>query len=407
LRLSSGGLALRAVATVLICGVLLQAPLAAQAQPDAHNNEVASDPIKCWWRTDKSAVEVGEHFTLTLTCGVGTGVVPNMEQLEPETLQFAPFDVLNGTRHEDVQAPPWRYFQYEYTLRLIGQDFFGEDVDIPALKVTYNIQSAVAGASEGRDKIYVLPAIPIHILSLVPQKANDIRDSMGDSFAAVKGRFSRATAEFIAAGILFGFGMLMLALAVVRVMAGIRARGPGLTPVLPERTLMRACLQEIERLESEVARAGWSPDRTGSALTIFRIGSAVAMGHPVAQMPLDKTVPLREGQLAVGRGLFNRERMVVSAATTPQTIERYRLDSNGQVANGRLPMIDDLGKSLCAFSAVRYARDGSIHFPGLDLALKQGRNALRRLRRTMLWPMRAAETMARSATTIRNSIWTR
>ena len=131
------------------------------------------------------------------------------------------------------------------------------------------------------------------------------------------------------------------------------------------------------------------------------------MGHPVAQMPLDKTVPIREGQLSVGRGLFNRERMVVSAATTPQTIERYRVDSNGQVANGRLPMIDDLGKSLCAFSEVRYARDGSIHFPGLDLALKQGRNALRRLRRTMLWPMRAAEAMARSATTIRNSIWTR
>ena len=406
LRLRPGWPALRVVAAVLICGVLLQ-PLAAQTQPHAYNNQVASDPIKCWWRTDKSAVEVGEHFTLTLTCGVDTEVVPKMEQLEPETLQLAPFDVLNGTRHDDVQAPPWRYFQYEYTLRLIGQDFFGEDVAIPALTVTYNIQSAVAGASEGRDKMYVLPVIPIHIMSLVPQKANDIRDSMGESFAAVKARFSRATAEFIAAGILFGFGMLTLAFAGVRVMTGIRERGPGLTPVLPERTLMRACLHEILRLESEVARAGWTPDRTGSALTIFRIGSAVAMGHPVAQMHLDKTVPIREGQLAVGRGLFKRERMVVSAATTPQAIERYRVDSNGQVANGRLPMINDLGKSLCAFSAVRYGRDGSIHFPGLDLALKEGRNALRRLRRTMLWPMRAAETMARSATTIRNSIWTR
>src|SRR5262245_2151455 len=84
------------------------------------------DPIKCWWKTDKSAVEVGEQFTLTLTCGVietrGTTVVPKMDQLDPGALQLDPFEVVGGSRHDDIQAPPWRYFQYEYTVRLIGQD---------------------------------------------------------------------------------------------------------------------------------------------------------------------------------------------------------------------------------------------------------------------------------------------
>src|SRR5712692_6251995 len=207
---------LRVAAIVLSCSVLFGGALAAQAPgPDARNNESVPDPIKCWWKTDKSAVEIAEQFTLTLTCGVsearGAKIVPKMEQLDPGAVQLAPFEVIGGTRHEDIQAPPWRYFQYEYTLRLIDEDSFGQDVDIPALTVTYNSQSEVAGASEGRDQMYVLPELPMHIMSLVPKKANDIRDSARESFAAPKARLFRASAEFIAAGIFFGFSVLMLA----------------------------------------------------------------------------------------------------------------------------------------------------------------------------------------------------
>src|SRR5688572_27422706 len=38
---------------------------AAAAVPDP-----SSDPIACWWKTDKDAVLVGEQFLLTLTCSV-------------------------------------------------------------------------------------------------------------------------------------------------------------------------------------------------------------------------------------------------------------------------------------------------------------------------------------------------
>src|SRR2546428_11685485 len=88
---------------------LFAAPLAAQPP---------KDPIKCWWKTDKSAVEVGEQFTLTLTCGVienrGTTAVAKTDQLDPGALHLEPFEVVSGTRHDDIQAPPWRYFHYEY-----------------------------------------------------------------------------------------------------------------------------------------------------------------------------------------------------------------------------------------------------------------------------------------------------
>ncbi len=38
--------------------------------------------------------------------------VPNLSEIEPTSIQLTPFDVLAGTRHEDIVAPPWRYLQY-------------------------------------------------------------------------------------------------------------------------------------------------------------------------------------------------------------------------------------------------------------------------------------------------------
>ena len=370
---------------VLACGVLF-----------AQNDEIIADPIRCWWKTDRNAVEIGEQFTLTLTCGVietrNVTVVAKTEQLDPGAVQLAPFELVSGTRHEDIQSLPWRYFQYEYIVRLVGQDFFGEDVDVPALTVTYSIQSKVAGASEGREKMYVLPALPMRIKSLVPKRANDIRDSARESFAAVQTRLSRARTEFVSAAIFFGFSGLMLAFAVVHVVRGRREQAPVGASVASAATLMRACLNEIERLKSEAQREGWTPERAGSALTVLRIGSAVAMGRPVAQAPMDAAASAREGQLAVRKGILGRERIVVSAPITSDAIERYGITRN--------PNIADLGKSLLAFSAVRYGRNGIADAAGLNRALENGRAALQRLRVATLWPMRTVDMF-------RSSMWTR
>ncbi|PYR36080.1 MAG: hypothetical protein DMF90_11335, partial [Acidobacteria bacterium] len=61
-------------------------------------DEVGTDPIACWWATDKTSVEVGERFTLTLTCGVidasRVKVVADLNQLEPAAVALAPFEVV-------------------------------------------------------------------------------------------------------------------------------------------------------------------------------------------------------------------------------------------------------------------------------------------------------------------------
>jgi hypothetical protein len=406
-------LELRIAAIVLSLGVLFSIPPAqAQAPPPKAGNDDTSDLIKCWWKTDKNAVEVAEQFTLTLTCGVsearGLKIIPKMEPLDPGAVQFSPFEVVSGTRHEDIQALPWRYFQYEYTLRLIDDDAFGQDEDIPGLTVTYNVQSDVAGAAAGRDQMYVLPDLPMRILSLVPKKATDIRDSSRDSFAAPKARLVRATAYFITAGILFGFGVLMLAFAAVHVIRRNRGRAAVKSPALSDATLVRGCLQELGRLQNEVKHGGWTPERAGSALAVLRIGGAIAMGRPVSQAPVDLIVPTREGQLAVRKGLFKRERMVVSAPITPDAIERYRMNGNRHVTNVRTKaIIDELGKSLVTFSAVRYGRNGPVDILTLNRAIENARIALKQLLVKTLWPMRAAGALFQSADMLRASIWTR
>ena len=56
--------------------------------------------MNCWWKTDKSAVHVGEPFGLTLTCRVmdteRAAVVPNVSDIEPTAIQLTPFDVVGA-----------------------------------------------------------------------------------------------------------------------------------------------------------------------------------------------------------------------------------------------------------------------------------------------------------------------
>src|SRR5213596_818909 len=98
---------LRKVLSVATCLLIATNAMAEQkAAPVATpaGATMASDPIRCWWKTDKTAVQVGERFTLALTCSVietsRVTVVPDLNQLEAGVVQLAPFEVLSGVRHQ-------------------------------------------------------------------------------------------------------------------------------------------------------------------------------------------------------------------------------------------------------------------------------------------------------------------
>ena len=232
---------------------------AAAARLPPRPGQVESDPIRCWWKTDRTSVRVGETFGLTLTCGViETGpiaVVPALTQLEGGAIQLTPFEVVSATRRADVVVPPWRYVQFEYAVRLLNDGYFGQDVSLPALTVTYNLKSAGA-ESAGRDQSYVLPALPMRILSLVPRAANDIRDASSLTFAEIESRRYYSTAARVAAAIALVFAAVFAVLAVLRFAQRFRVRTPASARPVPAASLLAGCASALRGVQKDARADG-------------------------------------------------------------------------------------------------------------------------------------------------------
>jgi hypothetical protein len=201
---------------------------------------------------------VGERFGLLLTCSViETGpitVVPVLNQLEPGALSITPFEVVSGVSHDDVVVAPWRYIQREYAVRLLSDGFFGQDVTIPALTVTYNLQERGSG-SQGRDQTYILPALPMRILSLVPKSADDIRDASGQTFASIESRRFRASLATTTAWIAFAFATLFGIFALVRAARQLGVKNRGVVKPLPASSLLGASLTALARVKDDASQA--------------------------------------------------------------------------------------------------------------------------------------------------------
>jgi len=383
----------------LVAGVLGITPGYAQTKRAPRTGEVESDPIRCWWKADRSAIRVGERFTLVLTCGViettGIKVVPAVNQLEPGAVSLTPFEAVAGKRHDDVVVPPWRYIQYEYSMRLLSEGFFGQDVSVPALTVTYNLQSPGAGNTEGRDQTYLLPPIPMRVLSIVPRSAADIRDESGQTFASIESRRSRATAEVVAASIAFACAAVLGALALVQLAGRFRARDPKVVRPLPQAAVLRGALTSLRAARSEAGRGGWTPELMARALAALRISGAAALGRRVAQVQVMNGEAERVGQLDVRSGLVRRRRVLLSAPTTPSALMAAMEDGNGASRARVQPIMD----ALQQLSTAVYGRAGEADATMLNNAVDEALVAVRRLWTRSLIPLgpgRRASSMALS-----------
>lgn len=352
--------------------------------------EIETAPIRCWWKTDRTSIRVGERFALTLTCSVietrSVTVVPTVTQLDPGALQIPPFEVVGGSRRDDVVSAPWRYIQYEYNVRFLGEGYFGQDLTIPPLTVTYAIRSTGSGV-EGRDLTYILPAIPLRVMSLVPREVGDIRDASAETFADVESRQFRSRTGFIVAAILFAAAVALVLIGVVRLFGRTRRRQPGAVRALPPALVLTRCIQGLKALRGDVAREGWSPPLARRATALLRIAGTLALGHPLAQAPVDRSAPEREGEVVVTRGLLRRRRAAVSGAATPQAIVKA-LDNGRRTSAETRAVLQQLRGSMDVLSPAAYGRARELDLLTLNTALEQGTDAVKRLRLRALIPTR-------------------
>lgn len=384
------------LAAAMALASLLGAPLPALAQPPAAGaaaGSIENEPVKCWWRATSPAVLVGERFTVVLTCGVvetrSLTAVPDTSQLEPTTIQVTPFEVVEGVRNQDVVAPPWRYFQYEYTLRLVGDGSFGRDVQVPSVKLTYSLRGSAGAGSEGREQGYALPPLPVRVLSLVSKQSTDIRDGETETFRGIEDRLFRATSEFVAAYILFGFAAILAIAALLRTLAARRRRVPVAAQPPAAGAVLRGCLQGARRVRSDVAGSGWTPDTVSAALASCRLAAAVALDRPFGYAAASSEQPLREGQVVLPHRPLQSSRTLVSAPTIPGRIERAVAELGERGLGGtRAAALVTLADALRTLEQARYQRSGTIDASALDAALESASGAMRRLWIASLWPLR-------------------
>ena len=295
-------------------------PAEHQAAPEQKVQGV--EPIRCWRQATSGAVTIGEPFRVILTCAVfesaDAQVVPDESRLNVASIQMAPFEIIGGTHPPDVRRGYRRFFQYEYELRIISRDAIGQDVAVPALTVSYRIHSRVGAAAklEGRDLSYLLPALPIRVLSMVPADATDIRDASAASLAAVDELRSRSRMFellAIALGVLAGATALFALVPL--------ARRTGRTEkvdrdVTPERAILNAAAASLRDTQRRAAADRWSDDAIAAALSAMRVIAAVAAGSPISRKPLPPNGVTPDGRLRVDHGVFRRKAVSVSSAAT-------------------------------------------------------------------------------------------
>ena len=299
--------------TILVI-VALMLPAVAPAQ--------GVDPIRCWWQSSAGAITIGESFDVVLTCGVietaSMQVVADESRLGVASIQMAPFEILGGSHPTDAHRDQRRFFQYHYQLRLIGADAIGRDVNVPALQIPYRVHSRVgaAAALEGRDLTYLMPALPIKVLSLVPREAIDIRDGSDASLGAVESlRFRSGLFQILAVA----FGAMAAVMAVMALMP--LTRGTGKAGVvesdrLPDRAVARHAARALTEAQAAATGDGWTDEAVAKALASVRVIAAMAICQPVSEKILAATAPVPEGRLAVSHGWLRTRRASVSSPVT-------------------------------------------------------------------------------------------
>jgi hypothetical protein len=340
--------------------LMLAVPVLVSAQTTQTQN-VEVDPVQCWWRTSTPSVRVGEQFTIHLTCAAleteATTAVIDRSRLGTAAVQFPPFEVTGGTQSADYVTAGRRFMQYHYATRLIAEDFFGSDMVLPAMAITYRIESRVQqdASVQGREQTYELPALTMRINSLVAGDARHIREAPVPSLDDIAAREFRSRMYRLLAIIMFSIAGLTLAIALLRWARQRRKQDMAdARHFLPHRAVLSGVRRELADVQREVRGAGWSVETLSRALAAGRVVASYLAGQPVSQREIDKPA---SGELLLAHGLFGRRRIGVSAASTARSVR-----DNASAG--------DLDGALTTLTAARYGRLDTYQGGSLDDALQ-------------------------------------
>ncbi len=346
-----------------VLGIVLACNGVSLAQPPSTPQSV--EPLRCWRQSSAGAVTIGEAFTVTVTCAVfesaDAQVVPDESRLNVASIQMAPFEILGGAHPPDVRRGLRRFIQYDYQLRIISRDAIGHDVNVPPLAISYRVHSRVGATAqlEGRDLSYVLPAMPIRVLSLVPADATDIRDASEASLATVDAWRSRSRRFELLALALAALAAVMLVLALVPLARQARSKTSTAPPLIPDRAVLTHAAEALTDIQARATRDGWTDETVSAALGAMRLVAAAAIGRTVSQRPLPKDGVVPEGRLLVRFGVVRPAAATVSSSVTPDEVGRSTSRNAAALTLTRGHHLEGLQSGLADLTAALYRESPS------------------------------------------------
>jgi len=403
--------------TALLVGVIIAAGVSLAAQPVPSGApppgtvNVDADPIRCWWRTSANAVRVGETFSLLLTCAIvendTTTVVPDVSRLDPAAMQLPPFEVIGGQRQPDLRSDSRRFFQYQYTLRLISEEAFGRDVRIPSIQINYHLESKVERGDtvKGRDRNYIMPTESIRVLSLVPADAADIRDAPSWNFSDIEAQRFRARVYLMIAGALFIAAALVVVMALVRFFRSHRQEDAIGRRLISDSSVLGGVGRELSAVRRASDGGGWTPELAARALAAFRIAGSVALGRAVSQTPARHTANDYDGQLTTRGGFLYGKKVRVSGSATAEAIAGAL--ASGAGSSGHRQTLQQLQTALACFTTALFGREAKLDDAALTVSLGDAPGIVRQLKLENIWIVKKIRNMRHAAGELGNRAWSR
>ena len=371
----------RSIATAALAALLCGLPVTARAQTPPAGPTVDADPVRCWWRTDRASIRMGEPFEAVLTCAAletpSTKAVVDRSRLDHTVMALPPFDVLGGATGEDVVTPARRFFQYSYQLRLLNDTAFGQDVRLAGLAIGYRIDTSTTDGttSQGRDQSYNLPALSIRVLSLVAGDARDIRDASSLTLADLETRRFRARALSMAGWFFYALAAGVAAFGLVRMYTAMRAPAAARVTTVSGGAVLRAARRELSAVSRQRRSDGWTDALIGRASAALRIVASYAIGRPAAQSE-GLAQNAHDGHIALSQGLLRRRHALVSASVTPADLV------TAATTNGTIQVVRD---GLVTLTASRFGR-ATLDDSTLDSAVSAAGPLARSLALRHAWP---------------------
>jgi hypothetical protein len=305
--------------------------------------------------------------------------------------------VTGGSQSDDVTTTTRRFMQYEYTLRLIGDDVFGTEVPVPPLPVSYRIESKTQQdqAVQGREQTYIMAPIPIRVAALVASTETHIREAPVPTLTAIASRRARGALLRTVGLIVMAFAGLLLVVALVR---NVQQRRASVAKVrahlLSDSAVLAGVRRELKDVQ-QAARGGWDNVLAARALAATRVTASYASGQPVSQRAVSASNG-PDGQLVLRRRFGLGKRVLVSGAATANDFSE---SGNGHG--------EEIRTALADFTAMRYGRAAGNGQRDLDDAVQRGLRATARVAAQHTLLARALAAIRRSASGWRERTWER